>query len=243
MRGRPPVFDLTHVRFGALEVLGKTKDDPPMWDCKCDCGLHISLRTEQLRWRNKRDCGCGVSVVKSVNELVIRVPRSYTIPADLKDLVPASVMKIFGPPSKRPCSICGETPGRRVMPVYGVLDRRFLELRGCPDAYLTICGLCYLLARANKLCRTLSTSPENWYAAAEKRLEAERVRPVGLLGMFRMLLTHQSDEERVSPQGMKVRELAEIALEEAVSNAGGTDSTAPVEGASEPQAPAEAAAQ
>ena len=211
--GRPPVIDLTGARFGALEVLGKTSDVPPMWDCLCDCGAHVRAKTEQLRWKGKKDCGCGIRrETKPSAEL--RVPRAYLFIPDMKDLIPAGVIDGLGAPSKRPCSICGLVPGRRLVPVYSAMDGRFLLTRGSVDGYLTLCGVCYMLAKTNRLCRSNCLSPENWHAVAEKRLGDPRARPVGMLGMFRTLLQHQTEDERTSLQGSKVRELAEIALDE-----------------------------
>jgi hypothetical protein len=211
--GRPPVIDLTGAKFGALEVLGKTGDVPPLWDCLCKCCLHVHYRTEQLRWKGKKDCGCGAGRNSSPS-LESRVPRSYLFLPDMKDLIPAEVLDSLGMPSKRPCSICGMVPGRRLVPVYSAMDCRFLKTRSSVDGYLTLCGICYMLAKTNRLCRSSILSPENWHAVAEKRLGDPRVRPAGMLGMFRVLLQNQSDDERTSLQGSKVRELAEIALDE-----------------------------
>ena len=68
--GKP--VDLTGQRFGMLTVLGVSKDvyiDPKRgshykkWDCKCDCGRIISVRTSALTCGGNsrghtRSCGC-----------------------------------------------------------------------------------------------------------------------------------------------------------------------------------------
>lgn len=66
--GKP--VDLTGQRFGMLTVLGVSEDvyiDPKRgykykkWDCQCDCGNIISVRTSALTCKSKgsiRSCGC-----------------------------------------------------------------------------------------------------------------------------------------------------------------------------------------
>lgn len=56
--------DLTNQRFGRLKVekldkkVKSGKRYRYYWDCKCDCGNHISARTDELTSGNTRSCGC-----------------------------------------------------------------------------------------------------------------------------------------------------------------------------------------
>jgi len=51
--------DLTGIRFGQLSVLrlDKIEDGRSWWLCKCDCGVELSVRSNNLKQKTK-SCGC-----------------------------------------------------------------------------------------------------------------------------------------------------------------------------------------
>lgn len=61
------VLDLTGMRFGKLFVLGRSKDSyispsgerRVCWDCICDCGRKISVRSTNLVNGHSTHCGCS----------------------------------------------------------------------------------------------------------------------------------------------------------------------------------------
>lgn len=57
----PRLRDLTGRRVNRLTVLGyggRRKDGARMWICKCDCGQITAIRSENLRGKATRSCGC-----------------------------------------------------------------------------------------------------------------------------------------------------------------------------------------
>ena len=54
-------IDLTGVRFGRLVVLreyGRTKGGKVTWLCRCDCGVEVVVRSDDLRSERTKSCGC-----------------------------------------------------------------------------------------------------------------------------------------------------------------------------------------
>jgi hypothetical protein len=57
----PKFINLVGQRFGRLLVLElgrKAKDGKCQYDCVCDCGKRLVVRTESLRSGRSRSCGC-----------------------------------------------------------------------------------------------------------------------------------------------------------------------------------------
>ncbi len=54
------IIDLTGRRFGRLIVLGRdtTKDRAAYWCCMCRCGALTTVRSDHLRSKLVRSCGC-----------------------------------------------------------------------------------------------------------------------------------------------------------------------------------------
>lgn len=57
--------DLTGQRFGILTVISRAEDrvlpcgqTQKMWNCKCDCGSYVKVRSAHLRHGDTRSCGC-----------------------------------------------------------------------------------------------------------------------------------------------------------------------------------------
>ena len=70
---QPPKRDLTGQRFGKLVVLrsmAERKNGYIMWECKCDCGNVVQVRSSKLISGDKMSCGC------TTRELLI---KSHTI--------------------------------------------------------------------------------------------------------------------------------------------------------------------
>lgn len=59
---RTKLVDLTGQKFHRLTVLSRSsvvrKKNVPMWDCVCDCGNHVCVRGEYLRYGHTKSCGC-----------------------------------------------------------------------------------------------------------------------------------------------------------------------------------------
>ena len=56
-------LDLTKQRFGslvAIDYAGNNKCRGAMWNCQCDCGKLVVVRSASLRSGRTRSCGCGV---------------------------------------------------------------------------------------------------------------------------------------------------------------------------------------
>ena len=63
----PRKIDISGVRFGYL-VASEAK--PPinnvtMWECRCDCGMVVTVATNSLRQGNTKSCGCRKSAMVS----------------------------------------------------------------------------------------------------------------------------------------------------------------------------------
>lgn len=57
---KPPLKDLTGLRFGKLEVIayaGKP-DGYHIWSCRCDCGKVLNVRQANLKSGHTTSCGC-----------------------------------------------------------------------------------------------------------------------------------------------------------------------------------------
>ena len=53
-----PFANLVNERFERLLVVKRSETDLTKWECLCDCGKTILARTDSLRSRNTRSCGC-----------------------------------------------------------------------------------------------------------------------------------------------------------------------------------------
>ncbi|MGP8314678.1 AP2 domain-containing protein [Enterocloster aldenensis] len=53
-------IDLTGKRFGRLLVVERigTKNNSPLWSCKCECGCLAQVTTRSLKSGNTKSCGC-----------------------------------------------------------------------------------------------------------------------------------------------------------------------------------------
>lgn len=55
------LVDVSGQRFGALTALhphGRDAYGRALWQCRCDCGQVLAIRSNNLRPRNSRSCGC-----------------------------------------------------------------------------------------------------------------------------------------------------------------------------------------
>jgi len=61
--------DLTGMRFGHLLVLSRSRNarGRTMWNVICDCGVHISVRSDSLKSGNTKSCGCE-KIRKAANQ-------------------------------------------------------------------------------------------------------------------------------------------------------------------------------
>ena len=52
--------DLTGKKFGRLTVMSRAKNckNYAMWNCRCDCGNEIAVRTSSLKSGHTKSCGC-----------------------------------------------------------------------------------------------------------------------------------------------------------------------------------------
>lgn len=204
---RPVQYDLTAQPFGALMVLGRSNKEPSKWACQCECGKQVLFKTEQLRWQNKRDCGCGRG--KDRTAKMAGASSAYKASDDLIDLVPQLVLQSLGCADNRPCSICQLVPARRIMPVYRIQDLRFIDGRNDVASYLTLCSVCYSIARELKLHLVSSVSPDRWFMVANARFGDRPSKFPGLRDMANLVLTTQTEDEQRSLSGAETRRQAE----------------------------------
>lgn len=70
--------DLTGKRYGRLVVMGsvRNEDGRLMWQCQCDCGNVIEIRSTLLKNGQATNCGC-VKRASDKAELTFRKKRYY----------------------------------------------------------------------------------------------------------------------------------------------------------------------
>lgn len=207
---RPVKYILTNQTFGVLYVEGPYRDTN-RWQCKCKCGNTVTFTTAELRWGRKRDCGCRQGTDKPIS--IIGNTRSYKSAEELIDLVPSSVLQTFGVSQNKQCSICGLVPARRIVPIYGIRDPRFLDGHKSPEIYLTLCGICYSVAKELKAHLVAMATPERWLQVAKARYGGTlpEVMP-GLRDMAKIVKQHQTFDEQTSTSGSVTRQWAEELL-------------------------------
>ena len=62
--------DLSGMRFGRLTVLGRSEKGKPKkvyWNCLCDCGNAVTVRSDMLLCGNTRSCKCLLKEVATEN--------------------------------------------------------------------------------------------------------------------------------------------------------------------------------
>lgn len=63
------IYELTGQKFGRLEVISKhpekNKHGQSQWNCVCDCGTEVIVRTNALVQGHKQSCGCLVKELSS----------------------------------------------------------------------------------------------------------------------------------------------------------------------------------
>lgn len=64
--------DLTGKRFGrltAIKPVDISKNGTLVWECKCDCGNHVSVITSSLNYGNTKSCGkCQPPVIEKIKQ-------------------------------------------------------------------------------------------------------------------------------------------------------------------------------
>lgn len=64
--------DLTGKRFGrltAIKPVDISKNGTLVWECKCDCGNHVSVITSSLNYGNTKSCGkCRPPVIEKIKK-------------------------------------------------------------------------------------------------------------------------------------------------------------------------------
>jgi hypothetical protein len=83
----PNRLDLTGQRFGRLIVLevAETRKGVLWWRCRCDCGVEVEVRSQQLRIGQAKSCGClrrevGRARTASGGEMDARKHGAYQTP-------------------------------------------------------------------------------------------------------------------------------------------------------------------
>lgn len=64
-------LDLAGMRFGRLVAVARVPNaSPTKWECKCDCGNTVQVKTDNLRSGNTTSCGCQLKdTAKSKHDL------------------------------------------------------------------------------------------------------------------------------------------------------------------------------
>ena len=83
------IHSLVGKRFGRLTVLkdsGERKSRKVLWECKCDCGKTIKVKSDQLTCGKTRSCGClqSESRIKCHTKHGLYHSRLYKIWAGIK---------------------------------------------------------------------------------------------------------------------------------------------------------------
>ena len=58
MRNTSKIIDLTGQKFNKLTVKGIASRNPLYWECVCDCGNIVNVRTSNLKRGMVKSCGC-----------------------------------------------------------------------------------------------------------------------------------------------------------------------------------------
>jgi hypothetical protein len=95
------------------------------------------------------------------------------------------------------------------MPVYRIQDLRFIDGRNDVASYLTLCSVCYSIARELKLHSVSSVSPDRWFMVANARFGDRPSKFPGLRDMANLVLTTQTEDEQRSLSGAETRRQAE----------------------------------
>lgn len=211
---RPVKYDLTGQDFGALRVLLRSSDSPPMWDCVCKCGNpnSVVLSTAQLRWGHRRDCGCGCGRDVKDNRGGRCLSR-YALTPLLHDVIGGNIMAALGHPNIRSCTLCDLTPARNLVTAYGISDPRFRATREDPYAYLTLCGICYSAAKQAKYLDVQRGTPEQWFTFVTRILPGGACDKGDMRGLAKLLVANQTPEEATTTSGAAARTQAERLLQ------------------------------
>lgn len=112
------LIDLSGERIGSLIVLRKSsekRNGQTMWDCLCDCGNLITVRSQSLRNGDTASCGCKrVSVMRAARTTHgayfdrSRRERLYNIYSDMKYRCYNQNAKAFPDYGGRGIYICDE---------------------------------------------------------------------------------------------------------------------------------------
>ena len=62
-------------RYASLEVVAPAESEGAgaMWICLCDCGEFVKMRAASLRRGYNKDCGCGISGYKKLQDALIDI--------------------------------------------------------------------------------------------------------------------------------------------------------------------------
>lgn len=211
--GRPPLYDLTGQRFGALTVVGRDPRDSRFWSCKCDCGGNILSSTADLKHRGRKSCGCRNGRAHKGNGRDKGAwadnPGYLSGVKGVKDTIAPEVARQLGPSDKRACAVCGAVPGRIVMSAFGYAHSAFRASVQDVEGVLTLCPVCHTLFR-RAMARAMDTyEPASWFLSV---FPQDKLPPQTARGIANLLIKYQTEEESMSVAGGKVRKIAEEVL-------------------------------
>ena len=155
-----PVIDLTNVRFGRLTVLheaGRNKFGHVLWYCQCDCGIHVTVSGNRLKYYTK-SCGCLLKETARIQLVAINTryklsrgidPHSklQSENATLRDQA-KTVMAESKRLDSYTCQLCrqhgGDLHSHHIIPI---VDNPSLSCD--PNNIITLCTTCHKLAHDN----------------------------------------------------------------------------------------------
>ena len=142
---------LKNKRFGRLVVLresGKAKDRSILWDCSCDCGKVIKVKSRSLVSGETKSCGC-LRKIKAGEANFNKLLANYQNSARRND-VPFSLMtEQFRELTKRNCHYCGTKPRQKKYRrfsngayIFNGIDRKNNDLGYTVKNSLPCCFIC-----------------------------------------------------------------------------------------------------
>lgn len=71
-----PIGDISNAKFGKLTVIARSKQirkGSVLWDCVCECGVHVVVASAKLASGHTTSCGC----YRSANLLAMRTKHGF----------------------------------------------------------------------------------------------------------------------------------------------------------------------
>lgn len=156
--------DLTGQRFGLLTVIEEVANDRELkgrcaiWECRCDCGIILTIPSNQLTSARTRSCGCAKSVwisqkmsIPIKDRVENQLFRQYRQSAEKRELTFNLSKEEFVSFLYNDCFYCGVAPLNCMVKVkvtgseshnFNGIDRVNNEMGYALDNCVSCCKLC-----------------------------------------------------------------------------------------------------